>query len=163
MPNNEREGRLENCPFCDAQAKVISVSKHEWFVSCSGLSCGAQLPGQQEVYFTSKEIAIERWNYRHSTPKQELVELDEETLDNVLTEHGFDVEERENLCRIIINNFGTKRVPSVEMIWELLQDNKGCKKTGEDCNFKMCSRWAECENLARAIKTLIEDTNLLND
>lgn len=41
-------------------------------------------------------------------------------------------------------------------IWDCLKSVHGCKKSGEDCCFKKCSSWAECDLLSAALAELFE-------
>lgn len=40
---------------------------------------------------------------------------------------------------------------SRERLYQIFAKTKGCKESLEDCSFKKCRGWAECERLANAI------------
>lgn len=59
----EKIEELLPCPFCGSKAN-LGDSREGFWVNCLKGGC-IVLPSDDDIFFTSKETAIEHWNTRH--------------------------------------------------------------------------------------------------
>ena len=67
---------MKPCPFCGAEAKVVSPPTGSYVVACQGTDCGAVMRAWDMDNAKQHAMVVERWERRAETEEEHQRRLD---------------------------------------------------------------------------------------